>query len=94
MASTFETGFAKNVDSFESLTTFCETQSDIYQPANKELQLTTLQAKLDIAKAELENVNELTPAYKTAVNLQEDEFAGVNKLSTRIKLLLHASTTL
>jgi len=93
MASKSETGFANNLNNFESLYTFCLTHADVYKPSNSEISLDALKIKLTIAKKELENVNDLTPNYKNAVDAQEDGFAGINQLATRIKRAFKAAGT-
>ena len=84
MASSSETGFAKNVNTFSSLVAFCHVHANIYKPVNPEIALDHLGKMRDAAEQALEEVNKLTTPYSIAVDAQEQHFKNFDKLLTKV----------
>ena len=84
MASTSETGHAKNVANFQSLIAFVNTIKDNYNPSKNALQLPQLislkaQADENLAQVVAQNTN-----YNNTVNQRMQAFSGLKALSTRL----------
>lgn len=84
MASTTETGNAKNVDNFQKLIAFVQAYGTAYNPSKTTLQLAQLQNLLTNAQASLANVVTNNTAYNTAVNHRQVAFSGLKTLATRL----------
>lgn len=84
MASTSETGHAKNVANFEDLISFCTGYGASYNPSKVVIQLPALSATHANALAALANINALLPANTNAVNDREAAFSPLSKLITRV----------
>ena len=84
MASTSETGHAKNVANFEDLISFCSGYGGSYNPSKVAIQLPALSATHTNALAALANINSLLPANTNAVNAREAAFSSLSKLITRV----------
>jgi len=84
MASTTETGHAKNVANFESLISFCVGYGVIYNPSKASMKLTALSALFTSAKSVLAVVNTVLPIYRNAINAREAVFSPLSKLITRV----------
>lgn len=91
MASTSETGHAKNVANFESLISFCAGYGATYNPSKANLKVPALQTQLASCKANLASVTSTSVAFNTAVNNRMDAFFGLKKLSTRLVNSLDAT---
>ena len=91
MASTSETGHAKNVANFQQLISFCDGYGKNYNPSRKELTLTNLQNVLGQAKAALTDVKNTKAAFDIATNSRRDTFADLTKFATRVTNTLAAS---
>ncbi|QPH39473.1 hypothetical protein [Pedobacter endophyticus] len=92
MSKTFETGLAKNVANFETLISYVVGYGPAYNPSNAAIQLSSLQAKAETAKAAMATTNELLASYTTAVAARKVAFEPLSKLSTRIFNSLKATT--
>lgn len=84
MASTSETGHAKNVANFEDLISFCTGYGSTYNPSKISLKLPQLQTQLTSVKANVLSVTNNSVAYNNAVNARMLAFEGLRKLSTRL----------
>ena len=93
MASTSETGHAKNVANFEKLVAETSAFGTAFNPSKTALKLAELNAQLATAKAAVAAVNSAEPAYKNAVSARDAAFAPLGKLITRINNALKASDT-
>lgn len=93
MASTSETGHAKNVANFEKLVAETSAFGTAFNPSKAALKLAELNAQLATARAAIAAVNSAEPAYKNAVSARDAAFAPLGKLITRINNALKASDT-
>jgi len=93
MASTTETGHAKNVANFEQLTIECTALGASYNPSNAAIKLAALNAQLASAKANIAAVNTAQAANSNAIAARDVVFSPLSKLSTRILNSLKASGT-
>ena len=93
MASTSETGHAKNVANFEKLVAETSAFGTAFNPSKAALKLAELNAQLATARAAIAAVNSAEPAYKNAVSARDAAFAPIGKLITRINNALKASDT-
>jgi hypothetical protein len=84
MASTSETGHAKNVSNFEDLISFCTGYGTKYNPSNPTLSLTALNTLFTSAKASLTTLNTTRVPWVNAVNAREIAFKPLNPLITRV----------
>lgn len=91
MASTSETGHAKNVANFENLISFCVGYGATYNPSKANLKVAALQTQLASCKANIAAVTSTSVAYNNAVNTRMDAFFGLKKLSTRLMNALDAT---
>jgi len=91
MASTSETGHAKNVANFEDLISFCTGYGTSYNPSKNNIkipQLTTLRTNATNA---IQVVKTTKTAFDNTTNVRETTFANLKKLSTRIVNALEAT---
>jgi hypothetical protein len=79
------------VENFEKLIVFCNTQSAVYKPSKASIQLTALSALLTQAQQSLRATDGARTAYENAVNSRKPLFAGLPKLAARIVDALVAS---
>ena len=93
MASTSETGHAKNVTNLESLITSITAFGTSYNPSKDSIKLTALQALLTASKQSLNAVNIAQSAYSNAVAARESAFEPFSKLITRVNNALKSSDT-
>lgn len=84
MASTSETGHAKNVANFEDLISFCQGYGAAYNPSKNSLKLAQLQTQLASVKVNITSVTNTSIAFNNAVNARMAAFDGLKKLSTRL----------
>ena len=84
MASTSETGHAKNVANFETLISFCAGYGATYNPSKANLKVPALQTQLASCKANIASVTSTSVAFNNAVNARIIAFDGLKKLSTRL----------
>ena len=93
MASTSETGHAKNVTNFDSLVTFIVGYGTAYKPSKSSILLNALQALSVLAKSALAAVNAALPAHSNAVAAREVAFEPLSKLITRVMNAIKATDT-
>ena len=91
MASSTETGHAKNVANFEDLISFCSGYGASYNPTKAAIKLPALITLQTDAKKSLDDVNSALPPWQNAVNEREIVFTPLSKLVTRIINALDAS---
>ncbi len=84
MASTSETGHAKNVANFEDLISFCTGYGAQYNPSNPTLALTALNTLLTNTRALLTALNTSRVPWINAVNAREIAFKPLSPLITRV----------
>lgn len=93
MASTSETGHAKNVANLDDLISFVTGYGTAYNPSKALIKLPALQTLSTNAKNAISAVNAAFPAYSNAVAAREVAFEPLNKLITRVNNALKASDT-
>lgn len=91
MASTSETGHAKNVANFENLISFCTGYGATYNPSKANLKTAQLQTQLASCKVNITSVISTSVAFNNAVNARMIAFTGLKKLSTRLVNALDAT---
>jgi hypothetical protein len=84
MASTSETGHAKNVANFEDLISFCTGYGASYNPSKAAIKLPALITVQTAAKTALANINSILPPYNNAIGEREAAFEPLSKLITRV----------
>ena len=84
MASTSETGHAKNVSNFQFMIAFVTAFGVTYNPSKNSLKLPQLITLHDAAEASLEEVINKNTLFNTEVNLRMDAFSEIKYLSTRL----------
>lgn len=84
MASTSETGHAKNVANFQSLIAFVTAYGATYNPSKNALKLPQLLALKADADAKLADVVAKNTAYNNKVAERQTAFSGLKQLSTRL----------
>jgi len=84
MASTSETGHAKNVANFETLINHCTGLGAVYQPSNDALKLTALNPQLLACKAANSAVKVPLVARTDASALRKKLYDELNKLITQL----------
>jgi len=93
MASTTETGHAKNVANFESLISFVKGYGTAYNPSKDSIKVEALELILTNAKKSIMNIDTALPAYTNAVSAREFAFAPLSKLITRVNNAIKATDT-
>lgn len=91
MASTTETGHAKNVATFEDLISFCTGYGATYNPSKVTLKLPALNTQLTAANAALQAVKVAKTTYDNATNARELAFKPMKPLATKIVSALAAT---
>lgn len=91
MASTSETGHAKNVANFEDMVSFVTGYGVTYNPSKNAIKLPQLNTLLTSAKTSLTATNTTLIPFNNAVNAREIAFAPLSKLVTRIFASLDAT---
>lgn len=91
MASTSETGHAKNVANFEDLISFCKGYGAAYKPSKPSILIAALETKHAGAKNSLSDLSIQKAASTNAVNAREIVFTPLNTLVTRIGSAVAAS---
>jgi hypothetical protein len=91
MASTSETGHAKNVANFEDLIDHLEAVKPPYNPSNPLIKLSSLKSKLPPALAAVKTISVTAPPYQSAVDAQEILFLPFSKLLTRVLNIFRSS---
>lgn len=93
MASTTETGHAKNVANFETLLSSVTAFGETYNPSKESLKPIALQALLAASKTSLNGVNIAESAYSNAVAARESSFKLLSPLVTRVNNALKSTDT-
>ena len=91
MASTSETGHAKNVANFQDLQSFCTGYGAAYNPTKPTITLAALTTKHTEALAAQASLNSSQPTLTNAVNQREIIFTPLEKLATRLQSAVAAS---
>ena len=91
MASTSETGHAKNVATFEDLISFCASYGSTYNPSRAILQIAALNNQLTAVREALQAVKAYKTAYDNATNGREIAMEPFKTLTTRILNALMAT---
>jgi len=91
MASTTETGHAKNVANLEELVSYVTGYGVTYNPSKPTIGLSALKTLATAANSSVSAVNAAMPAYSLAVSSREIAFDPLNKLITRALNALKAS---
>mgnify|MGYP001374604408 CR=1 FL=1 len=91
MASTSETGHAKNVANFEDMISFCTGYGGSYNPSKPTIQLPNLMALHTNAQNAVADVNSANTAFINATNARQIAFNPVKPLATRIVNALDAT---
>ncbi len=91
MASTSETGHAKNVANFQDLIEFVTGYGANYDPSKSSLKLSSLTNLYTSAQAKLADVVTKNTAYNSVVNERVMAFDGLKSLSTRLVSALDAT---
>lgn len=84
MASTSETGHAKNIANFQDLIAFVTGYGATYNPAKTSLKIPQLNTIATTAQTKLADVLTKNTAYNNAVNDRMIAFSGLKALSTRL----------
>jgi hypothetical protein len=84
MASTSETGHAKNIANFNLLSQYCLGYGTRYNPSNPAITTTALDAAYNNAFNLNANLTTLAQPFIRAVNTRQEVFTPVNRLATRI----------
>jgi hypothetical protein len=84
MSSTSDSGHAKNVANLSKLNQIIITFGGNYNPANKHINLASLQALQSNADQKLLQVNTALSNWKNATNKREIAFQGLDKFSTKL----------
>ena len=84
MASTSETGHAKNVANFQDLIAFVVGYGTTYNPSKNSLKIPQLNTIATNSQAKLADVITKNTAYNNAVNDRIIAFTGLKSLSTRL----------
>jgi hypothetical protein len=93
MASTTETGHAKNVAHFDELISSALGYGNAFNPSKASIKVEALQSVSTTAKSAIGVVNSLFPALSNAVAAREAAFAPLSKLVTRALNSLKATDT-
>ena len=91
MASTSETGHAKNVANFEDLISFCTGYGTAYNPSKAAIQIPSLQALRTTAQNDLANLTTVNSIFINATNARQAAFNPLKPLATRIINALDAT---
>jgi hypothetical protein len=83
MASTTETGHAKNVANFDELIGFCTGYGVAYNPSKGSIKLAALGTLLTAAQASLASQKTAKTAFDNATNAREISFKPLKKLATK-----------
>jgi hypothetical protein len=93
MASTSESGHAKNLANFEKLISYCAGYGADYNPSNENTKLEALNTLLTNSRLAADKVNLALPLYSNATAARDAAFKPLSKFVTRILNALKATTT-
>lgn len=91
MASTSETGHAKNIANFQTLIEYVQGYGSAYNPSKQNIQLSALLALKGSGDAEMANTLSKNNNYKNRVNERQLAFSGIEKLASRLVNALEAT---
>ena len=91
MASTSETGHAKNVANFEDLISFCTGYGTAYNPSKAAIQFPALNSLYSFAHIALAGLTSSKIVFDNATNARQAAFEPLKKLATRIVNALDAT---
>lgn len=84
MASTSETGHAKNVSNFQNLIAFAKGYGNAYNPSKNALKITQLETLFTDAETKIAEVVSQNAVYNTKISERQNAFLGLKSLSTRL----------
>ena len=84
MASTSETGHAKNIANFQDLISFCQGYGATYNPTKESLKIPQLQALYQLAQDKLNATKTQKTNFDNATNERRNSFANLKPLATKI----------
>jgi hypothetical protein len=84
MASSSETGHAKNVANFDEIISNILGYNTDYNPSKQSIKIDALLTLSVNAKNGIDGVNAAIPAYSNAVAARDAAFSQLNKLITRL----------
>lgn len=84
MASTSETGHAKNIAHFQSLISFCTGYGATYNPVKTAIKVSAMKTRLQAVQAAVSDLSTANIAYQNAVNSRFTAFADLRSLATRV----------
>ena len=84
MASTSETGHAKNIANFEDLISFCEGYGETYNPTKESLKIPQLKTLYQTAQDKLTASKAQKTNFDNATNERRNAFKDLKPLSTKI----------
>lgn len=95
MASTSETGHAKNFENFEDLIQTCADFSAAYDPNNALITIKAMEQKLSDTNNVIEEVSQNKGPFIDRTNDRQEVFDGMKKLTTRVvnSFKTHQETT-
>ncbi|MFV0531638.1 MAG: hypothetical protein ACK5MD_09420 [Flavobacteriales bacterium] len=83
MASTSETGHAKNIANFQDIISFCQGYGDTYNPTKESLKIPQLDALYQLALEKLNEAKNQKTAFDNATNERRNAFKDLKPLSTK-----------
>ena len=93
MASTSETGHAKNVANFESLFSFVKGYGEAYNPSRDAIKISAIEEILANSQKSIADIDTLLPPYTNAVSARESAFEPLGKTITRVNNSIKATDT-
>lgn len=91
MASTSETGHAKNVATFNTIISFCQGYDSQYQPATAALEIANLQSLLQAAQNALDDSKKKQLDFNNKVDKRMQTFQALKPLAQKIIAALSVS---
>ncbi|MCD1116825.1 hypothetical protein [Chryseobacterium turcicum] len=92
MASTTETGHAKNIANLQTLIEFVIGYGTSYNPSNPNLQLPALTVLKESADFTLADVLSKNTVYNGKVSERQEAFSGIKTMTTRFINVIQASS--
>ena len=84
MASTSETGHAKNVANLQSLISFCQGYGASYNPSKESLSIASLKSLLTEAGNNLQTTKAAETTFNNATNIRQNTFKDLRPFCTKI----------
>lgn len=84
MASTSETGHAKNIANFQTLISFCKSYGDSYNPVKESLKIANLETLYTDANQKLAETQNKKTLFDNATDQRAIAFKELNPLATKI----------